>query len=395
MEYIDVYNLTNEMLRSGRNDLFIVDMNKKYENFVIPEKKYIAILGGGKSLLGSWDANDVKGGIPGSEECVIYLSNELAKRGYVVHNYMNPYQDSLYRLPMANPRYLDSTYYVATKNKYIYDVVILWRMYSYPLGSIRGKKIYIWVHDMIWNTIFNPLKSISLKNIDGLMLLTECSRDNIYNVFNGVKSLKYVLNCSGVETSQFSNPMKFTNACSIGYYSNYGRGLKVLLENWDKILKAVPEATLSIAYGRQTWWVIPEIEVKRLVGLINKYPKSIKEVGKIGHMELAKLMKETSVWAYPYITNDETFCITAVKAQLAGNIPVIYRRDSLKETVEPSAPSLDKRDDERYINLLINILTECKKNRMEQMRQKYIEFASQFSWGNCVDRLIKFWDIDN
>jgi len=137
---------------------------------------------------------------------------------------------------------------------------------------------------------------------------------------------------------------------SVGYFSSYDRGLITLLEMWPDIRKAVPDATLSIAYGwqgfdeahrsnpKQMKW---KYDVIRL--LYDLKPLGVSELGRLSHEDLAKLMKRTKVWAYP-TTFNEINCMTALKAQAAGMIPVTTHCYALKESVlidEPEVTDID------------------------------------------------------
>jgi glycosyltransferase involved in cell wall biosynthesis len=126
---------------------------------------------------------------------------------------------------------------------------------------------------------------------------------------------------------------------SVGYYSSYDRGLLTLLEMWPEIREAVPDASLDIFYGwegydsmhrnnpTQMKW---KWQMVRL--LADLKPLGVTERGRVSHEELAAHMKRTKVWAYP-TTFAEISCITAMKAQAAGMIPVTTGCYALAETI--------------------------------------------------------------
>lgn len=122
----------------------------------------------------------------------------------------------------------------------------------------------------------------------------------------------------------------------MGYYSSYDRGLECLLDMWPKIKERVPEATLDIYYG---WNQFDKFHAKdpqkmkwkwQMIRKMNQ--DGVKEHGRVNHTDLAKAMKEIQVWAYP-TEFTEIHCITALKAQEAGCIPVTTNVGALKETV--------------------------------------------------------------
>ena len=127
---------------------------------------------------------------------------------------------------------------------------------------------------------------------------------------------------------------------SVGYFSSYDRGLECLLNMWPKIREQVPDATLTIAYGWNSWdaankgntgmmkkkWMI----IKKLHELRSQ---GVKELGRLSHKDLANLMKETSVWAYP-TQFTEIHAITALKTAEAGMHQVHTGVAALAETAK-------------------------------------------------------------
>lgn len=124
---------------------------------------------------------------------------------------------------------------------------------------------------------------------------------------------------------------------SVGYFSAYYRGLECLLELWPAIRKEVPDATLDIYYGWESWLALEGEKGKplfmRITSLLSELmDQGVTEHGRVSHEELAKAMKQTQVWAYP-TEFPEIHCITALKAQEAGCWPVVTNVAALKETV--------------------------------------------------------------
>lgn len=133
-------------------------------------------------------------------------------------------------------------------------------------------------------------------------------------------------------------------------------------------------------------------ELSDLVKKIEEYKSlGVTEHGKVGHKKLAEIMKETSVWAYPCTDPRETFCITAVKAQAAGCVPVVTLLGALEETVNPEAAWLKEiktsEDVQTYKNLLLDVLSRIEKVE----RQKYIKFGKRFTWEKCVDKMLQLF----
>jgi glycosyltransferase involved in cell wall biosynthesis len=358
-------------------------------------KLNIAILGYKSDLVGQWDPFDTNKGLPGSEECAVYASQELANRGYNVTLYMNPTNDSIWRSPFSNPRWLPEHTWNISENQDTYDFVLMWRRYDPDIGRKRSKLVFFWPHDSPHPSPQYP----NFPNFDGVCVLSEHHRKQL-SVYPGFDKIPYVICGNGIVPEQFSNPMSFTNPYSLGYFSNYSRGLITLMMIWPEIRKEFPEATLSICYGRQTWNTMSQQMLQFVIDKINEYKNmGVTEYGKVGHLELANIMQNTSILAYPCNTVSETYCITAVKCQAAGCIPVTTRIGALNETIHPDAPCIptieNNQDILKYKELLLSTLRRIRDSNPEDIkmeRQKYIKFGKQFSWARCVDRWLELYE---
>lgn len=123
---------------------------------------------------------------------------------------------------------------------------------------------------------------------------------------------------------------------SVGYFSAYYRGLECLLKMWPKIRAEVPDATLDVYYGWESW-VAMQGEDDFYTRMEKKFTEladhGVTVHGRVSHEELARAMKQTQVWAYP-TEFTEIHCITALKAQEAGCYPVVTNVAALNETVQ-------------------------------------------------------------
>lgn len=126
---------------------------------------------------------------------------------------------------------------------------------------------------------------------------------------------------------------------SVGYFSSYDRGLNYLLDMWPDIHAAVPDATLDIYYGwnsydrmhsgnpqqmKWKWQIIRQLHDLKDMG--------VTEHGRVNHVELANAMKALEIWAYP-TGFPEINCITAIKAGASGMVPITTGYAALQETV--------------------------------------------------------------
>lgn len=153
---------------------------------------------------------------------------------------------------------------------------------------------------------------------------------------------------------------------SVGYFSAYYRGLECLLNMWPKIREQVPDATLDVYYGWESW-----VALQGEDDFYHKMEQKFDELkdsgvtvhGRVSHAELAKAMQSTQVWAYP-TEFTEIHCITALKAQEAGCYPVTTNVGALNETVQSGVKLrtrkiyTDQYQQEKFIAAVVKALKE-------------------------------------
>lgn len=270
-----------------------------------------------------WADPSVINGIGGSEEAVVYLSREFTKQGYKVTvfntcgNLAGEYRGVTYKpLYEFNPN--DT-----------FNIFISWRS-PLPLKNIKAKVRWAWIHDVP----LNPEKEYSeevLKNVDKVVVLSKYHR----SLIPMVPDEKVLISNNGIVPEQFEDlPEKKPH--TIFWGSSYDRGLHCLLRDIMPIVKKeIPDVKLHVCYGWNTFLKMNENnpvamswkeEMDKLMsqGFIAHH-------GRVGHKQLAKIMGECTVWAYP-TEFDEINCITAQKAQCAGCVPVTTDRAALNET---------------------------------------------------------------
>lgn len=155
---------------------------------------------------------------------------------------------------------------------------------------------------------------------------------------------------------------------SVGYFSAYYRGLECLLKMWPKIRAQVPDATLDIYYGWESWVAFQGEDdlYHRITSKLEELKdQGVTEHGRVSHEELAKVMKQTQVWAYP-TEFQEIHCITALKAQEAGCYPVTTNVAALNETVQSGVKIsskniyMDEYKQEKFIEAVVDALKNKK-----------------------------------
>lgn len=307
-----------------RNDLRLKDLRKVAYPARQWEDDEIAIFCG--ETYNPWGPDTLHEGMGGSEEAITYLAPELAKLGYRVTVY-NQREDGLEQdgviwkpWELFNP-----------DDKF--NIWIGWRQPDTPaMLGIKAKFIGMDMHDYIVG--HQQIVPRAAKKLDKVFFKSKYQRD----ACKILPDEKTAIIPNGIVKEQFEGDVE-KQPFSVGYFSSYDRGLPVLLDMWPTIREACPDATLDIAYGwdsfdgmhkgnpermRWKWSVIRKLNELKDMG--------VREHGRLSHEELARLMKSIKVWAYPTSFN-EIHCITAVKAQEAGMIPVTTYNYALKETI--------------------------------------------------------------
>jgi glycosyltransferase involved in cell wall biosynthesis len=271
----------------------------------------------------AWAPPSVKTGIGGSEEAVINISAELTKLGHTVVVY-NRCEDMAGEYDGV--KYIDYLEYEGEPC----DVFIGWRAINPWKVAKNFEMGYHWLHDTTPEETVGQILDLGAHRI---MVLSHYHR----RLYPQIPGKFFFITQNGVNLKDFDQKVERVKG-QIFYGSSYDRGLKELLEMWTEIKLANPEATLRIAYGTQT--------IDKMIENGNEGLKNFKEnimelleqegvthLGRISHEEVAKEMLQADIWAYPTWW-PEISCITAMKAQIGGAVPVIIPTAAVAETVK-------------------------------------------------------------
>jgi glycosyltransferase involved in cell wall biosynthesis len=326
-----------------------------------------------------WDPDTIKTGIAGSEEAVIYLSQKLAEVGYKVTVFGNPPAHSVHSLEGANPRFVSQAFPIPS----VFDIAISWRMPHVSQNLKRiARKVYLWPHDVLDSRVALDAESA----FDDVLWLSHFQREQWISVRPYFAKFTKIFG-NGINPEQFRPISMRKNPFSCIYASNYARGLEVLIAMWPNIKELFPRATLDIYYGWQHWGLLPSQREDRLRKEIAHLP-DVLEHGQVGHEELNRAYEASSFWTYP-CTLPETFCISALRAQLAGAVPVIIKSCALKETVR-NGYSCDRV--ENYFHIFKSALNNAYEIN-EADRSKMGKFiVNEFTWEKIAIKLKKMFN---
>lgn len=343
----------------------------------------------GSSVLETWGPSSLTGGTGGSEEAVIRLKDEFEKLGWTVHVYATP-----------GPDVSDTwhNYWTFNPNDE-FDVVVAWRMPWFFDANVKARKKYLWLHDVMPKGEFTPER---LDNLDKVIVLSDYHR----SLFPNIPDNKIFLSSNGITPEEFEkyDDKLPRNPKRVIWMSSHVRGLELLYDIWPDVKKAVPDATLDIYYGWESFINVQKDNPERMnwMSYMQKREKELEGVtdhGKIGQDQIVQEIFRSGVWAYP-CPFSEIYCITAVKAQAGGAVPVSSNFAALDETVqfgtkipmkaqaeEVPAGHWDRKDIESYKQALIEMLQKPKLQ--EKIRPEMMKWARTLSWAKTAKQWIK------
>ena len=355
--------------------------------FSIPEKctaqKNIGIFAFKCSTLNDpWDPDSINSGITGSEEAIIYIAKELALSDYNVTVIADHPVNSRYSLPQANPRYIRPDAHIDKK----FDIGIVWRIpqYAEHLKNVADK-LYLWPHD----TLCQQLSDKQVEIFEDVLWISQWQRQQWISVNPGFAKFNKIFG-NGIVPDQFKPVEKRENPYSCIYGSNYARGLEILLLIWPTVKEKYPNATLDIYYGWQHYGLLTSEKVTHMQSLTKKLePLGVKEHGLVGHEELNRAYERSSFWTYPCIA-PETFCITAIRAQLAGAVPVIIEGTALPETVRHGYKCNTPQE---YLQTLLKAMENAESISVEDRKKMGDFILDEYTWKSIAAHWKKLFDL--
>lgn len=326
-----------------------------------------------------WDPDTIKTGITGSEEAVIYVSEKLAKLGYRVVVYADIPDNSPHALPDANPRYISTQ---DARIDTFFDIGIAWRQPETSKNLKKfARKAYFWPHD----APDEPVEKSLIDAFDGVLWLSESQRQQWIEMSPAFAQFTRIFG-NGINPEQFGPVEERENPYSCIYASCYSRGLKTLLDLWPTVKKHYPKATLDIYYGWRRSSLISPVAKFRMEAQIRSLEfLGVKEHGLVGHEELNRAYAKASFWTYPCTSlGIETFCISGLRAQFSGAIPVIISGSALEETVPQGFKCFKP---EEYLETLLYAMSQSEKISLEQRKSQRDFILKRYTW----EKIASLW----
>jgi tetratricopeptide (TPR) repeat protein len=342
----------------------------KYSNGTKWDKDSVVIFCG--LSYEDWADPSVQMGIGGSEEAVVYLSRELAKNGrkVTVFNQCGDLEGEWNGVTYRN--------FFEFNPKDVFDTVIFWRCLPF---NVNGRNRIVWMHDVPHAGFFGKHNE---DWYDKVLVLSKYHA----SVCKDVESSKLIIWRNGINLDDTNKKVERKKHKMV-WTSSYDRGLEEFLKNWSYIRSKVPDAELHIFYGWNTYdkmvtmgYRSPDFK-NRMLPLLSQ--EGVYEHGRVGQDELACELLSADVYSYPS-NFTEISCISAMRAQACGAIPVTTDFAALSETVKYGHKVSGCGWSKEYGRKLVEVL----KNPDEALRKEMIDNKHIFGWDSACKELLAY-----
>lgn len=300
-----------------------------------------------------------KYGLGGSESAVIYMADELHKRGFDVTVFNNCIDSR------AKPGIYDGVEYVDLSalhkpNNYTCDIMVVsrtivpylpqqyWQVFNYPVSVFQqlkntAKHKVLWLHDTFCSGDHLVEELLVNGHIDEIFTLSDFHTSYITNCDHGARRNFEVLKNKVFMTR--NGAKKYIPEVDINqkdknlfiYNASITKGMIPLIEKiWPKVKKHIPKAKLKIigGYYRFRDGAEPDAQEK----LFHEYVKrddlkrlGIEFTGVIPQSEIANYLAEASYMIFPGAF-PETFGISSLESLLYNTPLITTRFGALEET---------------------------------------------------------------
>lgn len=260
------------------------------------------------------------------------------------------------------------------------DILVISRYICFFIEhELRAKKTFIWVHDTTFQSYLNGQRlkdsgKYLIKNIDdkinGYISLTQWHRNVLIQHYR-ISPNKIFIIGNGLRPELFKNKVDKVPRRFI-YTSCPTRGLSLLLKYFQKIHQEFDDAELFVFRGKESFTEEQLDIMKRLPYVHYK--------GGVSQIRTAIEFQKADVWFYPTIF-PETYCMSALEAQMAGCLCISTNFAALSETVSDRGILCNKvYGSEEYEKFMLDKVRDALNGKMEDLRVKARCWAENQTW---------------
>ncbi len=267
---------------------------------------------------------------------VVLFAREIASKGYEVYVFCSCF-GSVFLDQYV--QYIDRSHI----HNYEHSGTLIAFKDQDALYLMDFSKRYLWTTDPV------VLEPAQRQLCDGLFGLGPWHKQELEGLNPGFDRISYIEPGIQSDFSRVGKGVKRVQKQCL-YASSPDRGLEFLESIWPQIQDAHPDATLITTYSG----------AKRRT-----------------NEQMIRLYQQSDILAYP-CSGAERYCITAIKAQIYGALPVVVPHMALAHTVQFGIKCLQK----DYLTSIIELLNDPE--RRANIRQKMIKDVKYNTWGGVV-----------
>jgi len=344
--------------------------------------------------LGPWTARNLESsGLGGAETAVARMAAELRRRRHrvVVFVPAGGIDETV-----DGVDYRDCRGFGSFCNVYAPDVLIVSRDASVLDASVRATRRFFWAHEVsAWRAADNGQDRMRRHygSLDAIFCLSEWHRD-VFARAHRIPTAKIVVTRNGIDRERFAMRVRRKRNRFI-YSSTPERGLETLLRLFPRIRAKLPGAELHVFYGFGFWDGTLRPRKQRWRDAIRSAldQPGVLWHGPVGQRRLAREMLASDVWLYPTHCM-ETYCITALEAQMAGVICICSDLAALRTTVGERGILLGHPDsagfEQRAVRETVALLRDRPRRR--RMAAAARRWAAQQTWGALAETWIRWFE---
>ncbi len=284
---------------------------------------------------------------------------------------------------------------------------VLWMpLHNMPILRRKKLKVVVTIHDLAFKIFpqyfpkkelakLNRLTDYAIKNADGIIAVSQATRNDILKFYPAVSAGKIKVIHHGFDTQLFKikkaeignseilSKFKIKNSKFILYVGAIQprKNLIVLVEAFEQIKKNQPELKLVLA-GAPAWNFKETLE--RIKGSI--YAEDIMVTGKVPFESLVVFYRNASAFIFPSIY--EGFGIPVLEAMASGTPTIIANNSSLPEAGGKAALYFNASSSQELAACVARVLSD--EALRTQMIAAGLLQVQKFSWEKCAQETLEF-----
>lgn len=347
----------------------------------------------------TFDFTDLLGstqGLTGSEVGCFYIAREMAKRGWPTTLYV----------PVRN-----------TPDMHVWDGVLVRPLSTFQSEITQHDVLYSWNDPEVFRGVSDKFLRLENHQISDFRFC-QPGWENLVDIFTSPSDShmnwmapqtpcpeKWRMVPNGWDPDMFPQVEKVPGR--VIYASSPDRGLHLLLQQWPKIRKEVPHATLRIFYNFDSWAEnigavryanpgVPDFKelhfralyIKEAVRRLASH--GVEHYKAVSRIRMAQEFGEAECLGYPCdpVRYTETFCVTALEGCGTGAIPVLTNADALGDIFGGHVPMVDspaRHHIDEFTGFVVKALSD--KAFQDEWRLKGSVFAKGMTWKESAVRL--------